>query len=170
MPRRVIGHDHMCVPDLLQGLHVPMHIHHAFIGPDFLEFVAATLDIAEVAEEDLLPLAKVTDDIGHLIAGIRHAFRHTSKAEIDTVIRAWAYLDKSFEAFSTAKHSIYPSISGRQPRIAGMASHSDLILRRDGNDALQKIGDSRPVCFCGYWITESRFMFVGGIEVPGAVG
>ena len=64
--RHVIGHDHVRIAHVGQGLGQPVHVHIPLVGPHLLEAVQPPSDVSEVDIEDLLPLTEVPDDVVEL--------------------------------------------------------------------------------------------------------
>ena len=58
MPGCVVRNNHVFVLDLFEYLHVPVHVHYPFVRPHLLKLVTITDDVAEVNQENFLPLTE----------------------------------------------------------------------------------------------------------------
>ena len=143
--RTMVGDHHVRVSDLIQGLHVLIHAHHALIRPDFLELIRAADDVTEVAEENLVLRPELTDDGWHIIRRIRRRLRHAAQTQIQAVIVALTDGDELSKAVRPTHDTIDATETGRQPRITGVAGHAHLAFFCDGDDTLEVIRDALPV-------------------------
>src|SRR5262249_3576035 len=91
--RRVVGHDHAVVTDLLVDAHAADHVHVAVVGERLAEVEEAALDVAEVDVEDLPAAAEPADDLVDLLARLLEHLGHRPLAEVQAVILARRGLD-----------------------------------------------------------------------------
>ena len=159
----------MRIADLLERQHVPVHAHHALVGPDLLEFVPPAHDVAEVAEEDLFARSQVTDDVRHLVERVERTLRHAAQAEVDAVVGTGTDLDELPEPVEAAEDAVHAAVAGREPRVAGMAGHADLVLGRHGDHPFQEVGDAGPVHLGRHGFVVPRRPVLRLLQVPGAV-
>ena len=54
MARRVVGDNHVFISYFLERPHIAVHVHNAFVRPNFLKFVLPTNNISEMTEKYLL--------------------------------------------------------------------------------------------------------------------
>ena len=74
-----------------------MHIHHTFVGPDLLKFIALADDIAEVDQKDFIARAQVANDIGDRVERTFDALGHAAQAEVEAVVGTGTHLAESIK-------------------------------------------------------------------------
>ena len=143
--RNMIGHQHVLVADFLVCLNSLHHVHVALIGVDLDKVVTVAADVAEVDVEDLVALAKVTDNVVYLLARIGKHFGDSALAKVEAVVGTFLNGDEALQPVDSAKYAVNTLIAfGRDAGVLRVAGHANLVLVGNWDDAIEEVGDALP--------------------------